>query len=96
MAYSDDFRWSGSSVREVLCRLGYEKFEGSGWNENFEVWMLDGDEETDVQIPLKEEASDYQFLCDACINQIMRQSLTSVESMYKVSKTLISVKYPGI
>ena len=49
-----------------------------------------------MQIPLKEEASDYQFLCDACINQLMRQSLTSVESMYKVSKTLISVKYPGI
>lgn len=95
MAYSDEFRWSGSSVREVLSRLGYEKFEG-GWNENFEIWVLGDDEDTDVQIPLKEEASDYQFLCDACINQIMRQSLTSVESMYKVSKTLISVKYPGI
>ena len=96
MSYMDDFRWSGSSVREVLCRLGYGKFEGSGWNENFELWILDGDEETVVQIPLKEEVSDYQFLCDACINQLMRQSLTSVESMYKVSKTLISVKYPGV
>ena len=95
MAYSDEFRWSGSSVREVLSRLGYVKFEG--WRkENFEMWVLGDDEDTIVQIPLKEEASDYQFLCDACINQLMRQSLTSVEDMYKVSKTLISVKYPGI
>lgn len=95
MAHFDEFQWGGEHIRRVAEQLGYEKVE-QGVNPDIEMWVLGGNEDTAVQIPLKEEASDYQFLCDACINQMMRDSLVSVERMYRVAKTLISEKYPGI
>lgn len=95
MARFDEFQWDGEHIRQVAEQLGYAKVE-QGVNPDIEMWVLDGDDETAVQIPLKEEASDYQFLCNACINQMMRDSLVSVERMYRVAKTMISTKYPGI
>ncbi len=36
------FEWGAEHVRDALVRLGYEKYEGVLFRENFEVWLFNG------------------------------------------------------
>lgn len=89
------FDWSAEHVRNVLVRLGYERVEGVLFSENFEVWMLDGDEDSEVQIPLIRQAPDYRRLCDRCIVRVVEHSLGSLERMQEVAGVLLDVRDGG-
>ena len=89
------FDWTAEHVRNVLARLGYEKCEGVLFGENFEVWLLDGDEDSVVQIPLIRQAPDYQRLCDRCIVGVVGYSLGSLERMQEVVGVLLGVRDGG-
>lgn len=90
-----EFDWDAGHIRQVLTRLGYEKVEGCVFRENFEVWLLNGDVELDVQIPLVREAPDYQRLCDRCVVRVVEHSLVSLECMQEVVGVLLDVRGAG-
>lgn len=89
------FDWTAEHIRDVLVRLGYERVEGVLFGENFEVWVLDGDEDSVVQIPLIRQAPDYQRLCDRRVMGIVQYSSGSLERMQQVAGVLLDVRNGG-